>query len=465
MNLPIKLITGNKNIYWVLTALLSSAVLYLIWPMAHMTALQKLLLVISAYVGFMLWFRGEDRYAILKTPWLLFMGLLLAWVFFHAAYISQNGDEAWRAFSGQWVPGYVAIMAGIGLAVASRSVEPSTFKIYLLAVLAAQPVLYLYLSVSKSVELGYLAISYFELYDITMGTDLKTSLTFSSDMLCALGCVMFLESFKSDTVKRERYIWLLPIALGVCVAIFSTSLSSQLLVSACIALMLALLALRLKIKNFRSIIAAVIVLVGISIYTASLIPAVALKWERMFSNLKVAVNIDKDINWRNLGKLGLPKNEFGETVPESFYLRVAYAQAGLRAVIENPWGYGVTRKAFERLAQKKYPDVSISSAHNGYLDLSSSVGIPGLLLFVLALISIFRQLNKSNSEWAHPAVWMIGIYVVHWFVDSIERDNFFTSYLFVIALLLTLDNISHLKKTVNDSPTQKKQTNEIGRHN
>ena len=425
----------NKKTFWPFASLFFCAVLFLIWPVAHTIVLRKLLLIISACIGILLWTRSDGRYAILKSPWLIFLGLLLAWVAFHAAFISQNGVEAWQEFLGQWLPAYVAVLAGIGLALASRSIDPAVFRIYLLAVLAVQPVLILIDGIYRSIQLGHLATDF---YVGMLGTDLKTSLTFSADMLAALACAKILESYKAGAQNVKTYIWFLTIVLAMLVAIFSASLNSILLISACFILMLALLGYKLKIKFSRSRITSVILIAAISIYAASFSPTVELYWKRIISNVKVAVSIDTYPNWINFQKSGLPDNEMGEQLPESFYLRVAYARAGLRTIVEHPWGYGVTRKAFERLEQQKYPDASIASAHNGYINLSSAVGIPGLILFVLALISIFRQLSKSRSEWARPAAWMIGIYAVHWALDPIERDHFFESYLFVIALLLTL---------------------------
>jgi hypothetical protein len=441
----------NKKIFWSFASLFFCAVLYLIWPVAHTIALRKLLLVISAGVGIVLWIRSVDRYAILKSPWLIFLGLLLAWVVFHAGFISQNGAEAWREILGQWLPPYLAVLAGIGLALAGRSIDPSMFKTYLLVVMAAQPVLFLIISLYKSIQLGHLAIGFMI---VSLGTDLKTSLTFSSDMLAALACAKFLDSFNSDTQNRKRYLWLLPIVLAMFVAIFSQSLNSILLISACIILMVVLLGFKLKIGLTRSRSAALMLITAISIYAASSIPSVATGWKSMVSNSKVALNTETYKYWINYQKYGYPTNEMNEPIPESFYLRVAYASAGLRAVLEHPWGYGVTRHAFERLIQQEFNyKVYIANAHNGYLNLSCSVGIPGLLLFVLAIIAIFRQLKESSSELAHPAAWMIGIYVIHWSFDALERDHFFESYLFVIALLLTLT----LHKTDNRKLIGKKK--------
>jgi hypothetical protein len=423
----------NKKAYWPFASLFFCAVLYLIWPLAHTIALRKLLLLISAVIGVVLWVRSDDRYAILKSPWLILLALLLAWVVFHAGFISQNGTEAWRELLGQWIPAYLAVLAGTGLALAGRVIDPSVFRIYLVAVLAAQPVMFLLVSVYKGIQIGHFAT---EFYIGMLGTDLKTSLTFSSDMLAALACAKILESYRAGTRGIKNYVWLLTIVLAMYVAVFSASLNSILLIAACVFLMIVLLGYKLRKRVLLTGIAVLALMV--SIFAVSFISSAETGWKRMISNSEIAVNIDTYKNWTNFHKLGLPNNEMREQLPESFYLRVAYARAGLRAVLDHPWGYGVTRHAFERLVQQKYPDASIANAHNGYLNLSSAVGIPGLLLFSLAIIAIFRQLKNSSSELAHPAAWMIGIYVIHWALDALERDHFFESYLFVIALLLTL---------------------------
>ena len=426
---------NNKNIYWALSSIFICTILYLIWPTAHTIALRKLLLVLSAFVGLILWHRSEDRYVILKSPWLIFLGLLLAWVIFHAAFISRNGNEAWREFSGQWFPAYVAVFAGIGLALAGRSINTHVFKIYLLAVLATQPTIILITSIYNSIQIGHLDIGFKIGF---LWTDLKPSLTFSSDMFAALACAKFLDSFELDRHSAKKYVWLLPIALAMSVAIFTETKNSILLLSLCIMIMLVVLGFKLKFKQSLGLFAGAALIVAIAIYAMRTVPTLSHQWDSLASDIKVAVNVDEQNNWIDFYKLGLPKNDLGEEVSETVYLRIAYQKIGLRTILENPWGYGVTRKAFERLVQQKYPEASIANAHNGYINLASAVGFPGLILFVLVIISIYRQLYQSGSEWAHPAAWIIGIYVIHWMIDPIERDHFFQSYLFVIALLLTL---------------------------
>lgn len=417
------------------SALFLCAILYLIWPTVHTIALRKVLLLAAAGIGFLLWYRSDDRNAILKSPWLIYLGLLLAWVLFHAGFISQNGSEAWREIVSQWLWPYMAVLAGIGLALAGRSYDQSAFIKYLLIVMLIQPVFFLLDRFDRSLELGYW-VTNFELG--MLGTDLKTSLTFSSDMLAALSCAKILENYRSGVPLTRSYMWISMIILALLVAIFSSSFNSILLIISSIILMLLLLVFRLKTKLNVKYIWIVFLIAMMSIYAASLSHAVRHKSSVMISNLKVALDIEGHLNWTNYSKFGLPINDMGEQVPESFYLRAAYAQSGIFTVLGNPLGYGVTRKAYESLVQKKYPEASIANAHNSYLNLSCAVGIPGLLLFILFLVSIFRQLYKANSNLAHPAMWMIGMYAVHWATDALERDHFFESYLFVIALLMTL---------------------------
>lgn len=434
----------NNKIFLPIASLFFCAALFLIWPTVHTIALRKALQVITAVIGLVLLLRSEDRYSILKSPWLVFLGMLFVWVVFHAGFISQNGSEAWSEFWGQWFPAYLVILSGIGLALASRSFDSSVFRRYLLVVFAAQPVMIFLYATYKSIHIGQLDIDWYGM----LGADLKTSLTFSSDMLAAFACAKIFESYKYNAPNKMNYVWLLTIVLAIFVAIYSSSLNSVLLISASFILLCVLVWGSLKIKLSRILLSILILTTVISIYAASFIPAVAVKKAHMLSNAKVALDIDTYTNWINYPKSGLPNNDMGEPLPESFYLRAAYAQAGIRAALEEPWGYGVTRKAFERIVQKTHPEASIANAHNGYLNLSCAVGIPGLLLFLLVIISIFKQLHKSNSDLAHPAAWMIGIYVAHWALDAIERDHFFESYLFVIALLMTL-TMNNVPKKIN----------------
>lgn len=428
----------QKKIFWPLASLIVCAVLYFIWPVTHTMALRKLLLVLGAGIGIVLWGRSAEDRAILKSSWMITSGILLVWLVLHAMFLSQNGSEAWGELLGQWLPAYMAMLVGIGLGLAGSTISPSTFRTYLVAILAAQPVLYLFLSLFESIRLGHLAIAYWGIMDHKLG------LTFYADLLAALSCAKFVDAANSDAGKIRTYGWVLPILLAFYVAIVSDSLNGILLLSVCMLLTLGSLAYQSRKNISRGIVAAAaILLIAVPLYAVSYSPGVQAKLKSLVSDTKAAVNIDKYPNWKNFAKLGLPTNEQGVRVRESFYLRVAYATAGLGGVLEHPWGYGISRHAFERLMQQKYPDVVIANSHNGYIDLVCAVGFPALLIVLLVIATAIGQARKSGSEWAHPTIWMIGITALHWALDPISRDHYLETFFFMVGLLSTLNLISH----------------------
>lgn len=424
--------TEKKYLYWASLAI--CAVLYFVWPTTHTIALRKLLLLSGAAVAIFIWYKSSDRKVILKSPWLMYSGLLLAWVIFHAIFLSQNGSEAWSEFTGQWLPPYVAMLAGIGLALASRHISSRTFKIYLMFVLAAQPIFYLFFTLFKTVQTGHLAMGA-ENWGLT---DHKMSLTFYADLLAAGACAKIIDEVKSGAASYRTSLWLLPVSLALYVAIFSDSLNGIILVAGCVMLS-AIVLVYLAWENIpKGMVAGAALLAVVALYVIGSTSYMAAKLETLASNNRVAINIDTYTNWRNFSQLGLPNNEQGMPVKESSYLRVAYATAGLRTIIEHPLGYGVTRHAFERLIQQKYPDANIANSHNAYIDLVCAVGFPALLLLAMMIVAVIRQFKRSSSEWARPATWMTGLIMVHWMIDPISRDHYFESLLFLIGLFATL---------------------------
>lgn len=410
------------------------ALLYFIWPTTHTIAFRKLLLLGGAAVAVYIWYMSAKRKSITSAPWFVYATLLLFWVIFHASFLSQNGSEAWREFLGQWLPPYVALLVGIGCALASRVVSSRDYRIYLVAMLVSQSVFYLFFSLIKSVQIGELARG-FHNWGLT---DHKLSLTFYANLAAALACAKIIDAVKSGAKLSGIYPWMLPIVLALYVAFFSESLNGFILVGGCVLLTIAIVTYLNRRKISAGVWATAILLSGAIIYALCTSSYVAEKLGPTASTARIALDIDAYTNWRNYPIIPLPKDEHGVQVKESLYLRVAYATAGLRTIVEYPFGYGVTRHAFERIIQQKHPDSNIANSHNAYIDLVSAVGFPALVLLALVVVSLFRQFRRSSSEWAHPAMWMIGLISVHWMLDPISRDHYFETTLFLIGLLGTL---------------------------
>lgn len=426
----------NRIKYWSYALIAVCVMLYLVWPLAHTIAARKLLMVAAAGISIYLWVKNQQRAVILKSSWFVFLMLLLAWVVFHAAFISQNGQEAWKELVGQWLPAYIAVLGGIGLALASRQIEGKLFERILLATLLVQPLLYLFVSVFTSIKLGHLAIGYWGADEVKIGTDLKTSLTINAELLAALSGARLVGTFNVTQAQGNKYVWLLLIALSMYVGVFSGSLNAVLVMAGSLAMALIMITYKFS-KNLSRVVVITLAIGGIAaIYAVSTAPKVTVAMQRALSNVSESVDVGNNQRWKHdYGDEKIPINSLGEPVPASFYTRIARATVGLGLVIEHPYGYGVSRHAYQQLVEQKFPDAKMmGSSENGYLNLLCAVGIPAVLLLLLSVASLYRMAKSSDSGWRKPVIWMIGISLAHFGLDAIERDHFFEIYLFLLAL-------------------------------
>lgn len=426
-------------------SLLAAAGLYFVWPLPHTMALRYLLLLIVAITGIILCARDTDYKKIIKQPWLLGFAALLGWVVIHAAFLSSNGIEAWHELSGEWFKAYLAVLGGIGVALASRSLKDSTFKLCFAIVLAAQPILFLILSATKSIQQGQLAFDYWGLVDH------KMSLAFFSHLMVAFACAKLLDTAKS-TLNAGALNWLFLIALGFYIAIMTSTRNSLIILSILCVMTSALLAHRAS-RNIPKIARAGLLTVIMAVMLSGIVFSFKTNtnWHSFVSDAKIAVQIDTYPNWINREKYGLPKNEQGVGVSDSNYARIAFIVAGIETTLQHPLGYGVTRHAFERLVRIEHPDANIANSHNGYIDLVASVGFPALILLVTGVALALKQIRASGSDWAKPATWMLAVIMLHWMLDPISREHYLEAFLFLIGLFSTLSlraaprrHISHL---------------------
>jgi O-antigen ligase len=241
-----------------------------------------------------------------------------------------------------------------------------------------------------------------------------------------------------------QLLWLSFIALGFYIATITDSVNSVIIL---ILICSALIGSRLVNRRIKfSIAQALIAVVIVAIISAGLTNSLQTnpKWRHVITDANIALDITHYPNWQNIGQIGLPLNQLNEPVNESDYVRIAYDKAGVEAILEHPLGYGVSRHAFERLVQKKYPDARIANSHNGYIDLTTAIGLPGLILLIAAILALFKQ-AKQSANWGNLTHWMIGSVMVYWLIDPISRDHYFYALLLLIGLFsaLTHNNQSH----------------------
>jgi len=413
-------------------SVLTTAAIFIILPVPETMALINGLLLISLISAAILILNCPDKKSIFDRPAILLFFALFGWVIFHATFISENGNEAWRELWTQWAKPFIAMICGIGCALSYPHIKGQKFKFILLFALLFQPVLFLIDSLIHSFQIGKIVQNYWGVFDH------KMSLTFFSQLMVAFAASRL--NKQNNNLIWIQIVWVLIIALGFYVAAITDSVNSTIiLILICTALLISKLASRkIKFSVAQSLIAIVIA----SIVTISLANSLQTnaKWRHISTDAKVAFDIEHYPNWQNTGALGIPLNNLNQPVNHSDYLRIAYARAGVEAIIEHPLGYGISRHAFERLVQKKYPDARIANSHNAYIDLTTAIGVPGLILLIAAILALFKQ-AKQSAHWGGITRWMIGSMMVYWLIDPVSRDHYFYALLLLIGLfsVLTLD--------------------------
>jgi hypothetical protein len=184
------------------------------------------------------------------------------------------------------------------------------------------------------------------------------------------------------------------------------------------------------------------------------------KFRYLFSDMQIAIQIEKYSSWQRDPTLGAPRNpsdERGRIVHESTYERSAWFVKGLQLLNEHPLGAGFTNLPFRYYMLLENPNSNVTKTHSGWLDFALGVGIPGLvaLWLVIAIVSqhsIKIIVNRSGANQikstALLVIWtLVGTWLAWWPGEFSERE--FIEHLFFMVTLFGSIILSH--KITHDS--------------
>jgi O-antigen ligase len=164
------------------------------------------------------------------------------------------------------------------------------------------------------------------------------------------------------------------------------------------------------------------------------------RWKTFKETFPIAWNTEDHLAWLDWNKYPIPRLSNGQPVDHSNYMHVVWFKTGVQLALENPLGVGFNRNAYGHALQKKYGEGS-GHAHYGFLDLAIGIGIPGLLLWLTFLATLFvsglRGYRATRSYAALALVLVVTDYGVRMFLDSVVRDHMLEQFLFVLAILST----------------------------
>jgi O-antigen ligase len=130
------------------------------------------------------------------------------------------------------------------------------------------------------------------------------------------------------------------------------------------------------------------------------------KFANIVNDAAIGWQIDKYSQWKmDSGCIWecSPKMADGYSPNHSTYFRVASFHKGLLLLIQHPLGSGITHLSYGYYMLKEYPNSIADHTHSGWIDFALGVGLPGLFLVWLAILTtILRNIkiykNQFDSE-------------------------------------------------------------------
>jgi hypothetical protein len=156
-------------------------------------------------------------------------------------------------------------------------------------------------------------------------------------------------------------------------------------------------------------------------------------WQHLDTDIQIALDTDKYDHWKHSDQTVILRNEYGQRVSETTYLRIAWLKEGLLLAIKYPMGYGLIQDSFKYLGKKEWDDASLTHSHWGWLDLTLGLGIPGLVITVLAVFNAFNKCLKSKNYYAKSGVWVLPLLSFAFLTSEVCEKTSWDMFLFMIA--------------------------------
>jgi len=427
----------------------SFAILYSVWILPEIAAWRNTSLVIGAALG--LYVSYQYRSLLLNKLalpiWLV--GILFLWATFHLLFLSQNPVVQLIEFKGIWKRALLAVIfaLGLGLSIANNAERINKW---------AWPLIYLGLLMPTFIYL------------------LKWTLTFhGQDILGLTSIPAYLKVYPGSQLfyvpKTDYVVFCLPtlaVAFGQMLTLLQEKRIqwAQLLLYGATIAAVSFVFYGQNIKNGFAYVALLFIIFLFALVRASKkkwtpikvgIIAIAMigvgfvgykhiqqndSWKTFAADYRVAVQIDRNQEWKFAGEKGYPLNELGKSVSETNYQRVSWGAAGIYLFRENLLGYGLIENSFGPLVNKKWPESSVhlTHAHSGWLDLALGLGLPGISLVLISLILALMQTQNLVAPWKSLGRWTLLSTLLLWCTTEVSNNGNFDPMLFWVIFTASL---------------------------
>lgn len=200
---------------------------------------------------------------------------------------------------------------------------------------------------------------------------------------------------------------------------------------------IAILLLQMGIRKIR--LRSILVVGLLLLLSAGTLAWVAYKtdvrWQQTFQAFGAAIQIH-DPGYVCLASAGV-QPEGQERVDVSTFSRVLFLTLGVQELTQHPFGYDGSRSSFAQLVSQYCPPGYPPPAHthNGWLDMGISIGIPGVILWLILLVAGLRMGWQQRMTPAGRGLWLCAFVLIsRALVDSVFRDHMMEMWSFVFML-------------------------------
>jgi hypothetical protein len=442
------------------------SILFGIWILPETILIRHICLILGALIS--LYVIYQNRYLLLTKQALpiWFLCFLFAWALFHLLFLGQDFDAQWQEWTTLWKRSAIGLIFAIGLGIAitqqvriSNGVlcRASQISWRIIFVGLALPTLIYWVKFGITLATNFynleipdflllhresakyyvhkssyvffclplLAVSLGRLYQLCQ---VKNILNTASIIYVLCVCAVFMNFVLERDRNGEIYSFsLLLVFFGLCGKRFFQSTSKKNIV---IGLAVLLIPLALTIQQLKS-----------NEY-----------WRNIFSDAKIAVEVEKYDHWKETASKGLPINDQGKMLTGSNYERIAWGYIALQLIADHPLGYGMVEKSFGYLGMQRYPDAKLHQSHSGWLDFALGMGMPGVALLLGSSILACLGARRNSPPWSAIGLWGLASIIMLFCTTEVSQKVFIDAFIFLIAFVSALGilnrNVKFKKSTL-----------------
>lgn len=432
---------NNNSLAYLQAALFSS--LYAIWYLPETIFIRNLLIILGSLIGVYSIIKNIELFKNYRAIPIYIIGLFFLWAIVHIIVIGVDIKNQLHELKSIWLRAGLLSIFGVGFGILLNKCSNIKIPHRIIYVGLLMPTFIFYIKISLAGVGDYYGIKMPEyLLLVDQGSKFfihKTSyLFFSIPAYIASLCII--SSKIKNNQNKTSLIYIIPIIIILEMYFLINSRSGILYGIIFTIIFIINLLLNTKKNQYRNIKLYLTIILTIVLFYFVNFNYKNNGWERFIPDAKVAIQIEKYQQWKNIENSGGLKNENGQYLnTASNYERISWAIVGLHLIKENPLGYGLIERSFGRLAQTKWPESRLTQAHSGWIDLTMGIGVPGVLM--LLLTSTIILYNKKYIPQANQFVAiniLIGILTI--FIGTeLSQKIFFESLIFTIVFVASLE--------------------------